>query len=386
MHVLFIPSWYPTPDRPWGGIFIQNQAVAVARAGGRVGAVFVEQRSLRAVSLSRLRESHFQTVSSTDQDVTVLRMKAWNTFAQTRTGASAWVALSERLVRVYVDRFGVPDVLHAHAALWAGSVAVRMGRLLSRPSVVTEHSSQVLSGALDLKERREAARVYCHADAVLAVGKPLLAAVGSIAGTRLGRVVPNTIDFEFFTLPPVARRAIPFTFISVCGLVSRKRVGRLIRAFARVCQTCPATRLVIVGDGEEGGRLRRLASEAGIAPQVEFAGGLPPEGVRERMWRANALVLPSAFETFGMVLVEALATGIPVIATRCGGPEEIVEPGLGLLVERDDEEGLAKAMVAMTGHSYPETALRERAQARFGFGCVAGQLLRVYDAVIQRPR
>ena len=74
-----------------------------------------------------------------------------------------------------------------------------------------------------------------------------------------------------------------------------------------------------------------------------------------------------------MVLVEALATGIPVIATRCGGPEEIVEPGLGLLVDGVySEEGLANAMVATAEHSYSETALRERALARFGFGCVAG--------------
>ena len=168
MHVLFVPSWYPTADRPWSGIFIQNQAVAVARAGARVGTVFVEQRSVRAVSPSRLRESHFQTVCSKDQDVTVLRMKAWNTFAQTRIGAKAWVALSERLVKAYVDRFGIPDVLHAHVALWAGTVGIHMRRTLDRPCVVTEHSSQILRMDVNRAERRAAAQVYREADAVLA--------------------------------------------------------------------------------------------------------------------------------------------------------------------------------------------------------------------------
>ena len=79
--------------------------------------------------------------------MTTLRMKGWNTLGQTVTGARLWAALSERLVSTYVRRFGTPDVLHAHAALWAGRVAVRMGRTLSRPCVVTEHSSLVLLGA-----------------------------------------------------------------------------------------------------------------------------------------------------------------------------------------------------------------------------------------------
>jgi glycosyltransferase involved in cell wall biosynthesis len=311
-------------------------------------------------------------------------MKAWNTLGQTRIGSKLWVALSERLVKGYVNRFGVPDVLHAHVALSAGTVGIRMGRALGRPCVVTEHSSQILRGAVSSVERREAAWVYREADAVLALSQGLLAAVGSLARVKFGGVVPETVDFEFFTLPRVPRHRTPFTFVSVSNLVMGKRIDLLIRAFARALSARPGIRLAIVGSGADGPALQRLARECGVEPHVEFAGGLPQVGVRERLWSANALVLSSAFETFGMVLVEALATGIPVIATRCGGPDEIVEPGLGLLVERDDEEALANAMVLTTELSYSETVLRERALARFGLGSVAEQVLRVYDALIQR--
>ena len=385
MHVLVLPSWYSSPDSPGTGIFFESQAVALARAGARVGVAFVERRSLRLLSPSRVRESHFQIVSSRDRGVTTLRMNGWNTLGQTVVGATLWAALSERLVKAYVSRFGVPDVIHAHAALWAGRVAVRMGRKLSRPSVVTEHSSQILLDVLGPKERREAGRVYREADAVLAVSKKLLAAVDSVAGHRLGRVVPNAVDFEFFTPPTTPRRTVPFTFVSVGHLVTGKRIDRLIRAFARASQTCPAIRLVLVGEGPEAGGLQRLASDCGVLPQVEFAGGLAPEGVRGRMWSANALVLPSEFETFGVVLVEALATGIPVISTRCGGPEDIIEADVGLLVDRDDEEGLTGAMVAMTGRSYSENALRERAMGRFGFEKVAQDLLHIYATLQDGP-
>jgi glycosyltransferase involved in cell wall biosynthesis len=231
MHVLLLPSWYSTPETPWGGGFFKNQAVGLARAGARVGVAFVEPRSLRALSPSNVRTSHFQIVCSEDGGVTSLRMKGWNTALQTVAGARVWAALSERLVRTYVQRFGLPDVLHAHAAHWAGRVAVRMGRTLARPSVVTEHSSAVLSGTLTSSQRAEAEYVYRGADAVLAVSRALSLAVDSIAGTRSSRIVPNAVDLEFFTLPSVPRRRDPFTFLCVCNLVEGKRVDRLIRAF-----------------------------------------------------------------------------------------------------------------------------------------------------------
>lgn len=384
MHVLILPSWYRTPEIPWSGIFFENQAVALARAGARVGVAFVEGRRLRSLSPSRLGESHFQVECSADRGITTLRMKGWNTLAQTAIGAKLWAALSERLVRTYVHRFGMPDVLHAHAALWAGRVAVRMARRLSRPSVITEHASKVLLGTLGRKERREVEYVYREADAVLAVSKALVAAVSALGG-RLGQVVPNMVDFEFFTLPPVPRRRDPFTFLSVSNLVVGKRVDRLIRAFARASAICPGIRLVLVGSGSEAESLRHLAEKCGIAAQVEFTGGLPPHGVRERIWRANTLVLPSSVETFGVVLVEALATGIPVISTRCGGPEDVVEEGLGLLVEPDDEAALANAMVTITGQCFSEATLRDRAMSRFSFEKVAQELLRVYGSLQRVP-
>ena len=83
----------------------------------------------------------------------------------------------------------------------------------------------------------------------------------------------------------------------------------------------------------------------------------------------------------GVVLVEALGTGLPVISTRCGGPEEIVEPSLGVLVEPENEDALAEAMVSMIGRSYSAGVLRDRVVSRYSFESVARQLLEVYTAL-----
>jgi glycosyltransferase involved in cell wall biosynthesis len=382
MHILMLPSWYHTPERPWHGRFFENQAVALARAGARVGVAFVEMRSLRTLSGGALRQSHFQITSSEDRGVTSLRVKGWNPAAQTTTGAKFWALLSERLVLTYARRLGAPDIIHAQSALWAGRVAVRMGRKLSRPSVVTEHSSAVLRGALRSSERAEAAVVYRAADAVLAVSRVLATAVDAVSGAPRCRVVPNPVDFEFFTLPPALRKREPFTFLCVCDLFGHKRVDQLIRAFAQVSAACTGVRLVIVGSGPDGHFLAALAHECGVAPHVEFTGGLPAAAVREQMWKANVLVQPSAFETFGVVLVEALATGIPVISTRSGGPADIVEPDLGWLIDVGDEGGLAKAMVDATRGQVSERHLRDRARSRFSFENVAKDLFNVYADLV----
>lgn len=239
-----------------------------------------------------------------------------------------------------------------------------------------------MTGALRPSERREAARVYRRAQAVFAVSQPLAAAVDALAGGQVARVLPNAVDLDFFTLPPAPRVGDPFTFLCVCRLVPGKRVDLLIRAFARLATVRPGLRLVIVGSGVEENRLRSLAQTAGVAPSVEFTGGLEPTAVRQRMWQSNALVVSSQAETFGVVLVEGLGTGLPVVATRCGGPEEIVEPDLGLLVDRDDEHALANALQSVSLRRYEPHALRARVLARYSFQRIGEQLMDAYGAAL----
>jgi glycosyltransferase involved in cell wall biosynthesis len=380
MHVLMLPSWYSTPDRPLAGGFFQDQAHALARFGARVGVAYVEDRGLRTVSPAAVAEAHFQTESTESDGVTTLRMKGWNTFRQTTPGARIWCALTRGLVHEYAARFGKPDVIHAHCALWAGRAAVASAADLGRPSVITEHFSVMLNGQLSRERRSIAAAAYQRADAVLAVSDALLGSVRSI-GARNGRVVPNAVDTEFFTLPRQERPRETFTFLAVGNLVASKRFDLLVRAFAAAFAGDSRMRLVIVGAGPQEQNLRSLIAQTGTVEQVELTGALRREAVREQMWRANALVLPSAFETFGVVLVEALATGIPVISTRCGGPEEIVSDAVGCLIDTDDEAGLQTALVQTGSRVYDQRKLRNYAVERYSYDAVARQLTEVYAGV-----
>jgi glycosyltransferase involved in cell wall biosynthesis len=382
MHILHLPSWYSTPDKPWRGTFVRDQALALSAAGVQAGVAFVERRSLSRFNGLNLAVNHFQTDARDEDGLPTMRMKGWSTFAQTLPGSLLWSRLMRRLVESYAMVYGVPDVLHGHAALWGGHAAMLASRSLGRPYVVTKHSSMILTRRLSPSMRAHAADVYRNAATVIAVSRNLKDSVDAVAGTPIAEVIANTVDSDYFTQPPTRRRDGTFTFLTVCDLVDYKRVDLLIRAFAHIHVRRPATRLVIAGTGKEARRLRVLAAAITPAGSVRFTGPLARWQVRQWMLEAHALVLCSDIETFGVVLIEAMATGMPVIATRSGGPEDVVTPDTGLLIDCDDSDALQRAMAEVLRGRFDPIAIRNSVRRRFGYSVIASQLCGLYDRLL----
>jgi glycosyltransferase involved in cell wall biosynthesis len=124
----------------------------------------------------------------------------------------------------------------------------------------------------------------------------------------------------------------------------------------------------------------RLSHELGVSDRVRFVGRKPLRELVAAMQESALLVLPSRHESLGMVLVEALACGTPVVATRCGGPEDIVDDDVGLLVPPEDPTALADGLAQTLGSldRYEPAVLRERTLARFGSHAVSERLAALY--------
>jgi glycosyltransferase involved in cell wall biosynthesis len=158
-------------------------------------------------------------------------------------------------------------------------------------------------------------------------------------------VIPNGVSSHWFQETRQTPTKGETTFLFVGRLEPQKGVDLLLRAFCELPKHC---KLRIVGTGPHEGEYKGLAQDLGLSLRVEFVGHSPPAAVRRELERAYALVLPSRAELFGIVLVEAMAMGVPVIASRVGGiPEVVVHEGTGLLVPRDDVHALAAAMRRM---------------------------------------
>lgn len=344
IHVLIIPSWYPTEQSPVAGVFFAEQAKALHNAGIRVGVVAPIQRSIRTLTKGHFLNYNFKTEFHEEDGIPIFRSLGWAIPKLPRVSRQIWLWQARRLINLYIQRFGKPDIIHAHAVIWGGVAAFEASQRLGIPYIVMEHSSTYARGLIKPWQEPDIKIVLQRAAKRIAVSRSLAKLIAPYAMGLPIEVVPNIVDTEFFTLPQQSRSSRPFIFLSVALLTPNKGIDVLIKAFEKEFRGHSEVELWIGGDGPQRPDLERLVQRLSIESQVRFLGLLTREQVREAMWRANTFVLPSYVETFGVVFIEAMATGLPVIATRCGGPEEFVTPEVGRLVPPGDIEQLGEAM------------------------------------------
>ena len=371
MHVLVLPSWYPTTEAPRNGIYFVEQIQCLQEAGLRMGVVYPEQQSLRRCTAAALRRKHFQTEWTHGRGIPTLRRYGWNVWWRLPPGQRLRVRHAVRLGRQYADAQGRPDLLHAHSARWAGAAAARLSDELGVPYVLSEHYSGFRRNAIPAWRRPLVREGFDAATATTAVSTSLretLASQDFVAPDTV-TILPNVVDGSFFSRPPDDRPSLPpFRFITVARLHPAKNVSGLLEAFATAFPTSDRVVLSVVGDGPERGALERRAHQLGLTDRVTFHGTLDRPALRDALWAAHAFVLPSHHETFGVVLIEAMATGLPVIATRSGGPADIVTPDTGLLVPSGQTEALASALRRMRAQreEFTSSVIRDSALARYG--------------------
>lgn len=257
-----------------------------------------------------------------------------------RSLEAAAVAVAAKLVaRKKAER---PAVLHGSFLDQGGFAAVTAARVLGVPSIAVAHGSDVraLRGELgDPGRQRRAKSTVEHATTLLAVSSHLAQEL-ALAGARAD-VVRFTTPAERFPERPFSK-ASPREVLFV-GHVSRaKGVDVLIEAFSRVPHDDAVLRLV--GPPSSDLDARALAERAGVASRVFVEHEVHQEALAERYARATCVVLPSRTEGFGIVLVEALLVGRPVVGSDLGGIRDIVDPSVGRLVAAEDPVALADAI------------------------------------------
>jgi glycosyltransferase involved in cell wall biosynthesis len=205
------------------------------------------------------------------------------------------------------------------------------------------------------------------------------------------RVIPNGVDGSEFTPFESEAKPKPNQILYVGVINFNKGIDVLLKAMRLLVRKKPDVKLILVGGSfyrktrlqEE--QLHRMAIDLGLGGHVEFAGMKSPAEVARCMGESALLVLPSRAESFGSVLVEALACGIPVVATRCGGPEDIVDEKVGVLIPKEDVNALAGAIAHVLDHrdEYDARKLRTFAIENFAWERIARRTVELYNEVFE---
>jgi glycosyltransferase involved in cell wall biosynthesis len=263
-------------------------------------------------------------------------------------------------------------VLHAHCGYPDAVGAALAARALDVPLVVTVHGSDINASARQALLRPQIRWALRHARRVVAVSRPLqdeVARLTARAPERLACIPCAGFHPDAFHPRPRdearARLGVPpgeRVVLFVGHLVPVKGLDVLVEAWARrrAHGRAGAERLVLVGEGAERGRLERRAREAQVADSVQFVGPLAQSGVADWLAASDLLCLPSRSEGSPNVVVEALASGIPVVASRVGGVPDLVRDGVtGLLVPPGDAQALAAALAAALERRWEPQALAQ---------------------------
>jgi glycosyltransferase involved in cell wall biosynthesis len=382
MKILILPSFYCSSERPVLGIFFKDQGQALQRAGIEVEVLFKEARSLRELSFRAIRQSHGQRKCGLEDEIFTIRQCGWNPGVASTPGGRLWSEQTVTLFRRYLAMRGRPDIIHAHNSLWAGYAAFLLHQRYGIPYVITEHSSAFLSRTIPAGSEKLIRAAGDNAMRRISVSKALASGYQPYVSGPI-QIIPNVVDTLYFAPSVAPRTQTTFVFLAAGHLVEGKGFHFLLRAFAAKHRNSTDVVLRIAGAGPEHSRLERLTDDLGIRPQVEFLGGIDRETVRSEMQAANAFVLPSLIETFGVVLIEAMSTGIPVISTRCGGPEEIITADTGLLTDPGDVEELGNALVEVRERVWDADLIRHSVESRFSSGVIAAALIDVYRSAIK---
>ncbi len=365
IKILVLPSWY-LPD---GGGFFKDHAEALHHGKFKVDVMVNRVLGLTSHTLHQILRSSGTTVNI-EGPLKVIRSGYLRWPKMEKKNVKGWVSKYLRLFEDYVKLYGEPDIIIAHSTIWAGYVASRIKEEYRIPYILIEHRSRF---ARDIEATQKMIREWyfpyirnslSHADRIITVSQAIDSQLISISPGIRNKIstIPNLIDTNFFLPPTERRKKEPFIFLGFGILEYVKGFDILIEAFARFVERHEGEFFLRIGGrGGKYRKLRHLARRFGVADKVTLHGYVPREEVRREMQMANLFILPSRFEAFGVVLIEAMSTGCPVISTYSGGPEFIVKETDGLLVEPDSVDDLTRAMETIYNNyeSYDPVKIRK---------------------------
>jgi glycosyltransferase involved in cell wall biosynthesis len=272
----------------------------------------------------------------------------------------------------------------------AGLLALYLKWKYKIPFVLTEHWSGYFPGTKDGLNRKSllirflTKLVIRNAERLLPVSDSLGCQIRDNWAAVPFQKIPNVVNTNFF-YPSMTEPEGEFIFIHISTLLYPKNPEGIIRCFKKLLSHGLKASLMLVGPLNP--QLQRLVSEAGLLPEkIICTGEIPYEQVAIELRKSSALVMFSYYENMPCVVIEALCTGIPVIASRVGGIPEVIGENNGILVEAGNENELLEAMKKMITHYhlYKKEIISQQATAQFSYETIGRQIMQVYDDVLKQ--
>ncbi len=386
MKIYIIPAWYPQNDNDITAGFFREQAHALAARGHEITVIHIEPISF--TYLCR-KPWHYQRIWQDGSVRTVFHKVIVPIPAKMGMAQDDYISkLFCRIIKKQIEsdirvESGAPDLIHAHVSHSCAYYCLYAKEKLGIPLVVTEHYSGLLLGTASEREYERVRETIEKSDAFIFVGSNFQKTLCDRLHIKNSTyVIPNMVNVSEFEIKKKQNKN--FTFLSAGNLKANKSFDLVIRAFHQAFDRSEPVKLVIAGDGDEKNNLERLISKLNEENRITMFGRYSGEQKSKLFTGADAFVLTSKVETFGIVYIEALASGLPCIGTSGQGADDIIDRSNGYLVEYGNADELARRMreIYFNYAVFDARKIRQSCVERFSNESVCQQIEKVYQELL----
>ena len=374
MNILVLTHSYPDRKNKWRGIFVQEQVKALSNKYNIIVVYFKVDYSHFAPFSDYLFTKN-QDGRITEYEVTI--NKSFPVINQIKYLSNTYQFIKNEILNQTEI-----DIIHSHLSYPAGFLGTLIQKKKKIPNILTEHS-RIKSYFRSWIHKQCVKYTLRRTSCIISVSHSLKEEIISLS-KRPVEVIHNIVDADKFDLI----KTKPGTILNIGflgGLNNKNKGLDLLLKSASLLERKDFL-LHIGGNGILLDYFKNMAKEFGIGDICRFYGEVLRNEIGNFYSKLDFFVLPSRYETFGIVLIEAMACGVPVIATKCGGPEEIVTPSTGILIQKENTEELKSVLGIMleNSRSYNKEGIREYANKNFGRGIFIERISSIYEDILTK--
>lgn len=388
LTVFFYPAWYPHRYDPMFGLFVKRHAEAVSQFA-EVCVIFVIGEYIEAPKRYDLEFANEAGVKT----VRIYFKKSKRLGVSYFINGIRYLQAAKKGYDFLVTRMGEPNINHVHVLTRAGLFPLWKKITSGIPYLITEHWSRYLpinKGAYSgIIRKFLTEKIVERAFAVTPVSQRLAEAMQQHGlKNSYYRLINNVVDVDRFL--PVQKGQICARWVHVsCFDEHPKNITGLLSGFAKAHTQNPSLRLTLIGDGIDWKVSKTFAENLNLGNDaITFTGLLEGKDLSDELQRHDAFVMFSRFENQPVVIIEAFACGLPVVATDVGSIPEMLANHRGIVVQSENADALADAFIVMSEgkFEFSRTSIRQYAVENYSFSAVGKKINELYLAAIENDR
>ncbi len=382
-YILWLPSWYPNKLDPFDGDFIQRHAHA-ASLHTNIHVIFVKADGSEKIT-GDIDESFSKKGKLSEH---IIYFKKTGSFVGRLNSFRKWIRFSKKAVKEYINQNGKPQLVHVHIALRAGMLARWIKRKWGIDYVITEHWAGYLPEAeKKLSDLPFYIQITCrsilrNAASISVVSSYLGECLEKILPGISLKIIPNVVDTSIFK-PVSTEKNETVSFIHISLLNYQKNADDIVRAMNILKKENRNFHLMIFGPFKE--ELRKLVEDLDLRSEISFHNEIPQVELSKFVQRSDALILYSRYETFGCVIIEALACGKPVILSDLPVLHENAQEDFNAVFAPKENPAELASKLRWFMHNrekFNNAAIAQQAALMYNYDEVGKQFLNWYEEII----